>query len=173
MLGEGVSHLIVMLEDMVKCKTVELLLKLPYLLVVCRHARVMAIRLPHNLVDNELRVTADVEPLDTELDSDVYVIDEGLILHHIVCRVKMQSNYIEELISLGVDQKDASPTPLRVKESSKYMLQCSRVTGAGDCGVSVHSITKSANAWDLFVICRTYVMSSPISLRTHLAILPW
>jgi hypothetical protein len=71
MLGEGVSHLIVMLEDMVKCKTVELLLKLPYLLVVCRHARVMTIRLPHNLVDNELKVTADVEPLDPELNSDV------------------------------------------------------------------------------------------------------
>jgi hypothetical protein len=35
------------------------------------------------------------------------------------------------------------PTPLRVREPSKYMLQCSRVTGKGSCCASVHSATKS------------------------------
>jgi hypothetical protein len=57
--GEDVGHLIVTSEDMIKFKTVKLLLKLSYLLAVCIHARVVAIRLPHDLVDDELRVTKD------------------------------------------------------------------------------------------------------------------
>jgi hypothetical protein len=39
-----------------KFKTIELILKLSYLLTVCHHVRVTAIRLPHDLVDDELRV---------------------------------------------------------------------------------------------------------------------
>jgi hypothetical protein len=51
--------------------------------------RVVSIRLPHHLVDDELRVTVNVEPLDPELSSDVQAIDEGLIFRHIVCHAKM------------------------------------------------------------------------------------
>jgi hypothetical protein len=36
------------------------------------------------LVDKELRVTADVKPLNPELDGDAHVIDECLIFHHVV-----------------------------------------------------------------------------------------
>jgi hypothetical protein len=43
-------------------------------------------------------------------------------------------------------------TPLRVKEPSKYMLQCYKVIGAGGCCISVHSIMKSARAWDLITV---------------------
>jgi hypothetical protein len=68
--SEGVDYLIIALEDTMKFKTVELLLELPYLSVVGRHAGVVAIRLPHGLIDNELRVTADVELMDPELGSD-------------------------------------------------------------------------------------------------------
>jgi hypothetical protein len=50
---------------------------------------------------------------------------------------------------MGEIRMTPAPAPLRVKESSKYMLQCSRVTGVGDCCVSVHSTTKSTNAWNL------------------------
>jgi hypothetical protein len=64
------------------------------------------------------------------------------------------------------------PAPLRVNEPSKYMLQCSWVTGAGNFCVSVYFAMKSAKAWDLIAICRTYVMLSPVSLRAHLTILP-
>jgi hypothetical protein len=40
---EGVSHLVVTPEDMMKFKTIEVLLKLSYLLVVCHHAGIMTI----------------------------------------------------------------------------------------------------------------------------------
>jgi hypothetical protein len=87
---------------------------------------------PHDLVDEELRVTVDVKPLDPDLGGDAKAMDEGLILHHIVY-AEMQSNHVEEPISLGGDQHHAPTSPLRVKKSSKYMLQCSRVIGAGGC----------------------------------------
>jgi hypothetical protein len=63
----------------------------------------MDVRLPHDLVDNELRITMDVKLLDPELSSDAHAVDEGLIFRHIICRMQMQSNHIEELISLGRD----------------------------------------------------------------------
>jgi hypothetical protein len=65
-LGEGVDCLVVAPEDMLKFKTIELLLKLSYLLAVCHHAEVVAIRLHHDLVDDELRVIMDVKPLDPQ-----------------------------------------------------------------------------------------------------------
>jgi hypothetical protein len=55
---------------MMKLETIELLLKLYYLLTVCRHAGVMTVRLPHELVDDELRVVIDAKPLDPELSGD-------------------------------------------------------------------------------------------------------
>jgi hypothetical protein len=58
---------------------------------------------PTNLVNDELRVTVDVKPLDPELGGDVHAVNEGLILCHIVCCTKMQSNHVEESISLGED----------------------------------------------------------------------
>jgi hypothetical protein len=36
------------------------------------------------LVDDKLRVTADVKPLDPELSGDVQAIDKCLVLYHIV-----------------------------------------------------------------------------------------
>jgi hypothetical protein len=66
-------------------KAVELLLELPNLLAVCHHAGAMAIQLPHDPVDDELRVFVDVvEPLDPELGGDAQAFDESLIFRHIV-----------------------------------------------------------------------------------------
>jgi hypothetical protein len=53
-LGEGVGCLIVSPEDMMKLEAIELLLQLPDLLSVCRHMGVTSVRLPHDLVDDEL-----------------------------------------------------------------------------------------------------------------------
>jgi hypothetical protein len=47
-------------------ETIKLLFKLPNLLPVCRHARVVAVRLSHDLVDDELRVITNVKPLNPE-----------------------------------------------------------------------------------------------------------
>jgi hypothetical protein len=90
-------------EDMMKFKTIKLLLELPYLLAICHHAGVMVVQLPHDLADDELRVVVDVKLLDPELGGDVETVNEGLILCHIVCCVEMQSNHVQELISLWGD----------------------------------------------------------------------
>jgi hypothetical protein len=52
---------------MMKFKTIKLLLKLSYLMTVCRHEGVLAVQLPDDLVDDKLKVTADVKLLDLEL----------------------------------------------------------------------------------------------------------
>jgi hypothetical protein len=83
-LGDGVSYLVVSPKDLMKIETIELILKLSNLLLVCHHAGVAAVRLPHDLVDDELRVTVDVKPLDPELNDDEQSVDECLILYHIV-----------------------------------------------------------------------------------------
>jgi hypothetical protein len=133
---------------------------------------VIVVRLPHDLVDDELRVVVDVKQLDPRLDVNAQAIDVGLVLCHIVCCTEIQSSHIEESISLGDIITMPPPALLRVKELSKYMLQCSRVTGAGGYRVTVHYATKSTKAWNLIIVCGTYVMSSPMSLRPHMAILP-
>jgi hypothetical protein len=73
-----------MSEDVMKFKTVEFLLEISYLVVVCYHTGVMAVWLPYDLVDDKLKVTADVKPLDPELRGDVLAFDEGLIFYHVV-----------------------------------------------------------------------------------------
>jgi hypothetical protein len=101
--GESADCFVVSPEDMMKIETIELLIELSDLLSVCHHAGVMAVRLPHDLVDDELRVIADLNPMDPELDSDAHAVDEGLIFCHIVGHVEVRSNHVEESISLGVD----------------------------------------------------------------------
>jgi hypothetical protein len=64
------------------------------------------------LVDDELRVTVDVKLLNPKLGSNAQDIDECLIFRHIVGHTEVQSNYIEELMSLRGDQCYASPSPV-------------------------------------------------------------
>jgi hypothetical protein len=94
---------------------------------------VATISLPHDLVDDELRVTTDVKLLNNELGGDALAVDGCLVFHHIGC-AEVQSNHVKEPVSLCGDQHYAFSAPLRVKESSKYMLQCSWVTGGGEGG---------------------------------------
>jgi hypothetical protein len=55
------------------------------------------------LVDDELRVIIDVKPLNPELGGDAQAVDKCLVFHHIVGHEEVQSNYIEESISLRGD----------------------------------------------------------------------
>jgi hypothetical protein len=64
------------------------------------------------LVDDELRVAADVKPLNPEFGGDAQAVDQCLIFCHIVGCEEVQSNHIEESISLTRDQYDASPGPV-------------------------------------------------------------
>jgi hypothetical protein len=107
--GRGISCLIVSLEDMVELETIKLLLQLPNLLPVSSHAGVAVVQLSHDLVDDELRVTADVKPMNPKLDGDVQTVDGCLIFHLIVGCTKVYLNHVEELISFRRDQHYASP----------------------------------------------------------------
>jgi hypothetical protein len=68
--GEGVDCFIVSLKDMMMFESSKLLLQLSNLLSVRHHAGVTAVWLPHDLVDGELRVIADVKLLDPKLSGD-------------------------------------------------------------------------------------------------------
>jgi hypothetical protein len=92
-----------------KIEIIEFLLKLPYLLAVCRHVGVTLIRLPHDLVADELRVTVDVKPLDLKLSGNVLAVNEVLIFCHIVCCTEIHVNHVEESISLAGNQNNAYP----------------------------------------------------------------
>jgi hypothetical protein len=50
---------------------------------------VTVVRLPHDLVDNKLRVAVNVKPLDIELNGNAQTIDEGLIFYHVVCHAEV------------------------------------------------------------------------------------
>jgi hypothetical protein len=60
------------------------------------------------LIDDELRVSTDVKPLNPKFGGDVQAIDQGLVLHHIIGSAEVQSNNIKESISLRRDQHYAS-----------------------------------------------------------------
>jgi hypothetical protein len=47
-----------------------------YLLPVCGHAGVMAVRLSHDLIDDELRVSTDRKPLNPKLGGDAQTVDQ-------------------------------------------------------------------------------------------------
>jgi hypothetical protein len=64
------------------------------------------------LIDDELRVMADVKLLNPKLDGDALAIDECLIFNHIVGRSVVQPNHIEESVSLEGDQHYTSPGPV-------------------------------------------------------------
>jgi hypothetical protein len=68
--GEDLGHLVVSSEDMVRLKPIKFLLQLPNLLSECSHARVTTVRLSHNLIDDELRVSTDVKPLNPKFNGD-------------------------------------------------------------------------------------------------------
>jgi hypothetical protein len=91
-----------------KLKTIDLLLQLPNLLSVCHHVGNMAVRLPHDLVYDELRVTVNARPLNLELGGDAHADDQCLIFRHIIGCVEVQLNHVDESVSFGGDQHYAS-----------------------------------------------------------------
>jgi hypothetical protein len=74
---------------MMELKIVKLFLQPPNLLSICHHERVMAVRLSHDLVDDELRVTVDVKPLNPEFSGDAHAVDECLVFCHIVGHIEV------------------------------------------------------------------------------------
>jgi hypothetical protein len=108
---------------------VKFLLQLLNPLLVCIHPGVTTVRLSHDLVDDELRVSVDVKPLNTKFSGDVHTVDRCLVHCHSVGCMEVQSNHLNESITFRRDQHHPPPALLRVKEPSKYMFRCSQVTG--------------------------------------------
>jgi hypothetical protein len=137
-----------------KLKTIKLLLQLSNILSACHRARVMAVRLPHYLVDDEFRITTDVKSLDPKLDGNAHAIDECLVFCHIIGHEEVQSNHVEEPISLSGDPYYASPGPVE-SEGAIEIHALVLLGDRGGCCVSVHSAMKTARAWDLITIYGT------------------
>jgi hypothetical protein len=75
------------------------------------------------LVDDELRVTAYVEALDTKLDGDVEATEKGLVLRHVVRRREVQAYYVAHVLSEGEMKRRPAPAPVFITDLSKYMVQ--------------------------------------------------
>jgi hypothetical protein len=60
------------------------------------------------LIDDEIRVSMDVEPLNPKFGGNAQSIDEVLVLYHITGGTEVQSNNVKESISFKWDQHYAS-----------------------------------------------------------------
>jgi hypothetical protein len=69
---------------MVQVEVMELSLQISYGLAICRHLRVNAVFVLHDLSHDQFRVAPDLETLDLELDSDPKTVDQGFILSAVV-----------------------------------------------------------------------------------------
>jgi hypothetical protein len=69
----------------------ELVFQAPNLIAVGFHLRVAAVGVLHDLVNDELRVTASVEASDPQLDGDAQPVDQSLVLSHIVGRREVEA----------------------------------------------------------------------------------
>jgi len=67
---EKIGDIIVLSGDVMQLDSLEFVLELAHLLVVCCHEGAFAEGLLHDLVNNQLRVTADVESRNAKLDGD-------------------------------------------------------------------------------------------------------
>ena len=57
-------------QDVIELETVELVLQLAHFLVIYSHLGIVAALFFDDLVDDQLGVTSDVEPSDTQLDGN-------------------------------------------------------------------------------------------------------
>jgi hypothetical protein len=69
---------------MVQLEAVELALQIPYGLAICRHLRVNAVLVLHELSYDQFSVALDLETLDPELDIDPETVDQGFVLDGVV-----------------------------------------------------------------------------------------
>ena len=79
-----IGDIIVLSRDMMQLDPLEFVLELAHLLAVCYHEGAFARGLLHDLVDDQLRVAANVESCSAKLDGDAQSVDEGLIFYGVV-----------------------------------------------------------------------------------------
>jgi hypothetical protein len=69
---------------MVELQPIELIFQAPNFVAVGLHFPIAAVRVLHDLVNNELRVATSVEAPNPYLDGDAQSINQGLVLGHVV-----------------------------------------------------------------------------------------
>jgi hypothetical protein len=128
----------------------------------------VVVPLPHDLVDDELRVTAEVKLLDPELDGNAQAIDDGVILHNVVGHVEVQSNNIKESIPIWGDQNNATPSPVETERAVKVhtpVLLGHRGRGLLCLSPFYHEVHQSlgvdGHLWDLGYV-KLHVLESPL-----------
>ena len=81
---EETGGIIVLLGDMMQFDPLEFVLELAHLLAICYHKRALVGGLLHDLVDDQLRVSTDIQSHGAKLDGDAQSIDEGLVFRDVV-----------------------------------------------------------------------------------------
>jgi hypothetical protein len=76
-------------------------LKVPHLVAVGFHLRVVAVRVLHDLIDHELGITTNIEVSDPEFDGDAQPVNEILALCYIVGGGEMESDHVAHVNSEG------------------------------------------------------------------------
>ena len=67
---EKIGGIVILLGDMMQLDPLEFVLELAHLLAVCYHEGAFAGGLLHELINDQLRVAADIQPHSVELDGD-------------------------------------------------------------------------------------------------------
>ena len=81
---EKISDIVVFSGDVMQLDPLEFVLELTHLLVVRCHEGALAGGFLHDLINDQLRVAANVESRSVELDSDAQSVDEGFLVRGIV-----------------------------------------------------------------------------------------
>ena len=89
---------------MIELEAVKLALQLADFLVVCSHLGIVAARLLHDLVDDQLGVALNIEASDTQLDGNAQAVDERLIFGHIVGGGEMDVNHVPHAYPKGQNE---------------------------------------------------------------------
>jgi hypothetical protein len=95
----------------IELDAIELILKGVHGVAVGLHLVVMATRVLRDLVNHELRISPDVEALDTYLDGNLEAAEEGLVLRHIVGHGEMQMYRVPHMFLEGRDEEQACARP--------------------------------------------------------------
>jgi hypothetical protein len=90
-------------------KAVKFLLQLPNLLPICSHAGVTIVRVYHDLIDDNLRVSMDVKTLNPKFINNAQTVDQCFVLRHIIGGMEVKSNHRKESITFTRDRHHASP----------------------------------------------------------------
>ena len=83
----------------------------------------MAVRLLHDLVDDELRIAPYVETPHSKLDGDLQAVDESFILGCVVGGDEVEPNHVAHMHSEGEMKSRPAPAPVFIIDPSKYMVQ--------------------------------------------------